>query len=408
MKAYAVIGMNYGDEGKGHITNYLSDANTLNVRFNGGAQASHAVFLSDGRSHVFHHFGAGSLRGARTLLASHFIVNPVIFAWEMQDLVSKAPMREIFVDPRCRVTTPYDMLINEFSSQSNGKKTTVGVGINETVERSVYQQLRINIRDFIEKTDDELTDTLKTIENEYLPFRIKELGLSQDDFAAYISMKMGKGTPIESFLKIREWMASRILVMWPDDGVVDKFLAKDQNRKVVFEAGQGMLLDQHRKEFMPYLTRSNTGLQNVLELLKTVKTKLDLTVYLVTRAYLSRHGDGPLWNHIPNTLPFQEIDDPTNPENAYQGKMRYGYINRKWYDDAISETENLVAKNRPTCLDNAEVAVAMTCLDHVGSQFFYSKNGTGNFIEGDPLTFPRIKLVSYGNMETNIHEGTLL
>src|SRR5512139_3851165 len=117
MRATAVIGMNYGDEGKGHMVNYLSDSHTLNIRFNGGAQASHAVFLADGRSHIFHHFGSGSLRGARTLLASHFIVNPIIFVWELKELIPKAPMREVFVDPRCRVTTPYDMTVNEFAAK---------------------------------------------------------------------------------------------------------------------------------------------------------------------------------------------------------------------------------------------------------------------------------------------------
>ena len=99
MKAAAVIGMNYGDEGKGHITNYLSNSDTLNVRFNGGAQAAHAVCMADGRSHIFHHFGSGTLKGARTLLANKFIINPMVFAAELYALSAKTDMREVFVDP---------------------------------------------------------------------------------------------------------------------------------------------------------------------------------------------------------------------------------------------------------------------------------------------------------------------
>jgi len=403
MEATAVIGMNYGDEGKGHITNYLSDSNTLNIRFNGGAQASHAVFLSDGRSHLFHHFGSGSLQGARTLLASHFIVNPIIFAWEMQELIEKAPMREVFIDPRCRVTTPYDMFINEFSAKFHGKKDTVGIGINETVERSTFRQLKINMRDFVEKSNDEITSILRTIENEYMPFRIKQLNIPWSDFVKHYSDSIKKS--VESFLKIRTWMTDHMIVIWPDDGVIDKFLAKDKDRRIVFEGGQGMLLDQNRKEFMPYLTRSNTGILNILELLKTIKTTLDFKVYLVTRTYLTRHGDGPIWNHIPNTFPFPNIEESTNPDHTFQGKMRYGHLNKKWYDEAIEETETIIENNMPSCISNIEISIAMTCLDHLGSEFSYSLDGDGNIVKGDIFDLPRIKLVSSGKTERNITQS---
>jgi adenylosuccinate synthase len=402
MRATAVVGMNYGDEGKGHIVNYLSDVNTLVVRTNGGAQASHAVFLADGRNHIFHHFGSGSLRGARTLLASHFIINPMIFSWETWDLTEKTPMREIFIDPRCRVTTPYDMVVNEFHAKNKGKFDTVGVGINETVERSMYRQLSINMRDFSEKSDDEITQTLKKIEHEYLPFRIEKLGLPKDEFWKFYNDIVKKDSMIESFLKIRQWMNDKLIVVWPDDSVIDKFLAKDPKRKVVFEAGQGLLLDQHRKEFFPYLTRSSTGMTNILELLQTVRSRLDLQVLLVTRTYLTRHGDGPIWNHVPNTYPFPKIEEPTNPDHTFQGKMRYGHLSMAWYKKAIEETKTLIDKHRPECLLSTFTEVAMTCLDQVGDEFSYSLDGGGDITKGEVRDFPKIKLLSSGHTEKDI------
>lgn len=59
MEAAVVIGANYGDEGKGLITDYLAaldHSNTLVVRFNGGAQAGHTVQTPSGLRHVFSHF----------------------------------------------------------------------------------------------------------------------------------------------------------------------------------------------------------------------------------------------------------------------------------------------------------------------------------------------------------------
>lgn len=61
-----VIGANFGDEGKGLITDYfchqllVAGHDVLNIRHNGGAQAAHNVVTPDGKQHVFSHFGAGS------------------------------------------------------------------------------------------------------------------------------------------------------------------------------------------------------------------------------------------------------------------------------------------------------------------------------------------------------------
>jgi len=66
-KCSIVIGSLWGDEGKGHMTDILcSEMSTLNVRFNGGAQASHTVVTPDGKRHAFRHYGSGTFAGATT------------------------------------------------------------------------------------------------------------------------------------------------------------------------------------------------------------------------------------------------------------------------------------------------------------------------------------------------------
>ena len=81
-----VIGANFGDEGKGLMTDYfckrLSESGSvLNIRFNGGAQAGHTVVvptLGQQKRHVFSHFGAGSfVNGTDTYLSGNFILNPM-------------------------------------------------------------------------------------------------------------------------------------------------------------------------------------------------------------------------------------------------------------------------------------------------------------------------------------------
>jgi len=399
-KAIAVIGMNYGDEGKGHIVNYLSDANTLNIRFNGGAQAAHTVFLSDGRNHVFRHFGSGSLRGARTLIANKVIVNPILFVGEFEQLCKDMKIREVFIDPRCRVSTHWDMLINAFTSNFKGRNNTCGIGINETIERSKFKQLKISMRDLQDKTDSQLKNMLKRIENEYVPYRIEEeLKLPLDIFKTYCKDRIkDPSQTTESYLQTIKFM-NQNCVVWPDDDLIDKFVAKDPgNRKIVFEGAQGMLLDQNRKEFFPFLTRSSTGIKNALHILRTVRTKFELDVCLVTRAYLNRHGDGPIMHQF--HLPFERIEENTNVPNQYQGAMRYGYLDEKWYYEAISETELFFHDNKPKCIDRFDVGVAITCIDHVDFIRYVNKNR--QLIEGSINDFENVGLESYGRTEKDI------
>ena len=142
------------------------------------------------------------------------------------------------------------------------------------------------------------------------------------------------------------------------DNLIERFIDKDRKRFVVFEGAQGLLLDQSRIEYMPFLTRSNTGLKNIFQILRTIKKEIDLDVFLVSRTYLTRHGEGPLFNEI--ELPYKNINELTNPENQFQGKMRYGVLDKKWYHKAIEETKNTKMYD-----NDFHVAVALTCTDHV-------------------------------------------
>lgn len=113
--ATVVIGANWGDEAKGKMVDYfasLASGPTVVVRHNGGAQAGHTVLTPDDKRHVFSHFGSGTLAGAATYLARHFVCNPLVFWKESRELIALGAAPVMAADPRCFVTTPYDMLIN--------------------------------------------------------------------------------------------------------------------------------------------------------------------------------------------------------------------------------------------------------------------------------------------------------
>ena len=79
-QAFIVVGLGYGDEGKGTVTDYLTrkfQAHTI-IRFNGGSQAAHHVVTNEGLTHCFAQFGSGSLvANVKTYLSSYMVVDPL-------------------------------------------------------------------------------------------------------------------------------------------------------------------------------------------------------------------------------------------------------------------------------------------------------------------------------------------
>ena len=99
--AIAVIGANFGDEGKGLVTDWICSTKTkpIVVLHNGGAQRAHTVTTPEGKEHIFRHIGAGAFVGADTYIAKTFVCNPIVFREEYEKLGQKLnkPIK-IFVD----------------------------------------------------------------------------------------------------------------------------------------------------------------------------------------------------------------------------------------------------------------------------------------------------------------------
>ena len=136
MKYSSVIGLQFGDEGKGSMVSYLcsQSRNPLVVRFNGGHQAGHTV-LYNGIRHTFSSFGSGTLQGVPTYWSKYCTFYPLAAYNEylkLQTLGIKKPI--LYVDPLCPVTTPYDCFSN-FLDEKENNHGSVGVGFGSTIKR---------------------------------------------------------------------------------------------------------------------------------------------------------------------------------------------------------------------------------------------------------------------------------
>jgi adenylosuccinate synthase len=343
MKLSVVIGANYGDEGKGRTVDYLSDPQTLVVRFNGGAQAGHTVATVGDHRHVFHHFGSGTFKGAGTFLTRYFVVNPILFSQEHPELQRYRP--QIFVDPRCRITTPWDMMLNQaVENKRAGKRHgSCGLGVNETVTREEhgFGLLFKNL-----ENTNVLMAKLDRIINEWVPQRMKELQIDVNDLPHVDEWKVR-----ERFIEDCTYVFDNCWHWdWPNRWGCFNHL--------VFEGAQGLRLDELGEDF-PYVTRSRTGLTNVMALLREAGLWENLEVYYVTRPYLTRHGAGPLANELAGP-PYPTIVDPTNVPHPYQGTIRYAWLDL-----------DVLARNIAKDLGKTQARghLVLTCLDQVPPEF---------------------------------------
>jgi adenylosuccinate synthase len=316
-RARAVIGASFGDEGKGLTVDYLCGKGDVGVvvRYSGGAQAGHTVVTPEGERHVFRTVGSGAFHGVPTFLSSFVSVNPIALFLELQQLDKLGVRPELFASPQCLVTTFADVIINRRleDARGAGRHGSCGLGISETIERSRIPELSITMADVFNGGAG-LETKLAEICDRYASFRT---GKPIDE------PKMAEG-----FLRACKELPRAVFPA----GI-------GQCKDPCFEGSQGLLLDMGNAEYFPHVTRSHTGLKNVMELCAQAGIER-VEPYYVTRTYLTRHGAGPL----PGEDVGLSYPDDTNGENHYQGRLRFAPLDAPALHQRVG-TDALPAKN---------------------------------------------------------------
>lgn len=302
-----VCGANFGDEGKGLMADYFSQKPiSIVVCSNGGAQRGHTVTTPDGIRHVFRHFGSGVLNGASTYLPSDFIINPIIFKQEWDELIGLGFAPATYVNQNCMITTPFDMMANQIIEEIRGKNKhgSCGLGIFETIKR-----YKANV-----------TDLDYSIREYYIKqFEKKNITLS-DEWARLFH----DNNIFEHFLFDWDFMNYQVAT------ISDEYFLNDYDN-IVFEAAQGLLLDQNNTEYFPNLTPSNTGIKNPKKIIESIEwdDEINIETCYVSRTYLTRHGAGKFPSECSKRLINEYMFDKTNIPNPHQDTLRYGTLDLK-------------------------------------------------------------------------------
>lgn len=345
MRTIAVIGKNFGDEGKGFTCSCLASSlkNALIIKHNGGGQAGHTVEDPEGKWRFIHHqIGAGAEYHVPTLFADSFMPDLFQLGKEVKEFTELFGFQPIlYSEKNTRVTTIDDVLLNMGAEVARGKNRhgSCGMGIEECVQRNAAGY-GITVEELAGWTKQDLLDRLKQIRKEYTERRAKILGIYPSN--PYYEM-LNNETVLENFV-IEVKVNVNLLTLVDADR---KWLEEFQH--LIFETGQGLLLDQDYEAYAPHLTSSKTGIHNPAVFLEKRGLSLEEAIY-VTRPYVTRHGNGPLPCEVKRSELPGVGEDLTNRPNEWQGTLRY------------AKHESLEAFFAPALRDRDSV----DCLEHMG------------------------------------------
>ena len=318
MRTIAVIGKNFGDEGKGYTCSRLASSlkKSLIIKHNGGGQAGHTVEDPEGKWRFIHHqIGAGAEYHVPTLFADSFMPDLFQLGKEVKAFTELFGFQPIFYSEKnARITTIDDVLLNMGAEVARGKNRhgSCGMGIEECVQRNAAGY-GITVEELATMSKQDLLDRLKHIRKEYTERRSKILGIQASN--PYYEM-LNNDTVLENFVEEVKENVKLLTLVDADRKWLEEF------QHLIFETGQGLLLDQDYEAYAPHLTSSKTGIHNPAIFLEKRGLSLDEAIY-VTRPYVTRHGNGPLPCEVDRSELPGVGEDLTNQPNEWQGILRY-------------------------------------------------------------------------------------
>ncbi len=275
-----------------------------------------------------------------TLFADSFMPDLFQLGKEVKEFTELFGFQPIlYSEKNVRVTTIDDVLLNMGAEVARGKNRhgSCGMGIEECVQRNAAGY-GITVEELATWTKQDLLDRLKQIQREYTERRAKILGIYSSN--PYYEM-LHNETVLDNFVvEVKENV--KLLTLVDADRT---WLEEFQN--LIFETGQGLLLDQDYEAFAPHLTSSKTGIHNPTIFLEKRGLPLEEALY-VTRPYVTRHGNGPLPCEVKRSELSGVGEDLTNQPNEWQGILRYARHKslKDFFEPVLRDRDSLNDLNR--------------------------------------------------------------
>ncbi|MFL2944690.1 MAG: adenylosuccinate synthase [Candidatus Poseidoniales archaeon] len=273
MTVTTIIGAQWGDEGKGKITDYLADDSKVVARSQGGNNAGHTIVI-DGKKHKLHLLPSGILRkDIISVIGNGVVVNPDVLLKEIDNLGDERG--QLFISDRAHIIMPYHKLLDGGEESSKGKSMigTTGNGIGPCYSDKAS---RIGIR---------MGDLL---DNQIIIERL-EKALPRN-LALLDYYKINNTLSLEGlFQTCKEWRNKLGDFITDTSLLVNQHI--DEGNKVLLEGAQGVHIDIEYGTY-PFVTSSSPTTAGAALGSGIAPSKI-ADVVGVTKAYLTRVGSGP-------------------------------------------------------------------------------------------------------------------
>ena len=278
----AILGAQWGDEGKGKIVDLLTEKCDAVVRFQGGHNAGHTLVV-DGKTTILHLVPSGILHDNVKCIIGNGVVLSLDALSEEIEILEKNKInidRRLLMSDNCPLILPVHISLDKAREKKKGKEKigTTGRGIGPAYEDKISRRgLRLG----------DLSDEKQSLE------KLTELL----DYHNYI-LKNFYNSEIFSPIQMHE----KLILQYEayKDCIIDvpEYIEKlfNDNKKIVFEGAQGTLLDIDHGTY-PYVTSSNTTVGGIFTGSGVAPKKLDYILAIV-KAYTTRVGSGPFMTEL--------------------------------------------------------------------------------------------------------------
>lgn len=312
MSSIVIVGSQWGDEGKGKITDFFGQNADITARYQGGDNAGHTIVLN-GKSYHLQLIPSGIFDQEKySVIGNGVVVNPKSLISEIDQLKKDGISTEnLRISNRAHVIMPYHILLDGLQEKKKDSKigtTNKGIG---PAYMDKYERIGIRIADLIDKDSfaEKLRSNLK-IKNELLT---KIYDAEPLDFDTIFNEYNAYADRIRPYVIDASYLINNAL---------------DENKNVLFEGAQGVMLDVDHGTY-PFVTSSNPSASGAAVGTGIGPNRID-NVIGVCKAYTSRVGEGP----FPT-----ELKDATGDHIREVGH-EYGVVTKRsrrigWFDSVV-------------------------------------------------------------------------
>ena len=283
----AIVGAQWGDEGKGKITDFFAGQSDYVVRFHGGNNAGHTVIV-DGNTYKLHLIPSGIVYGDPiSIIGNGVVVDPKALLDEIAYVIKKGIEPKLMVSDRAHVIMPYHISLDNAltNHQADLAAGSTGRGIAPVYADKMFRN-GIRMIDLLEP------DVFREKLEKGYSFSKKLIKKALDQ-PFDLNMDSIYKTYVQYGKKLKPYIC---------DTSVELYSAYQSNKSILFEGAQGISLDVDHGVY-PYTTSSNTAAGHISTGTGVSFRKINKIIGVV-KAYLSRVGESP--------LPTELHDDEAN------------------------------------------------------------------------------------------------